>query len=60
MNEHQIQWNATGEEWLCLRCLRSSDHISKEDAEHEVNQFDCLAPVNPQPTPVLNEKRQAG
>jgi|SRR5579864_5734141 len=31
MAEHTIQWNAAQEEWLCVRCLRSSDHITKED-----------------------------
>jgi len=58
MTEHTINWNAANEKWLCLTCLRSSDHISKEDAQNELDQFDCLGPLNPEPKPVESERRQ--
>jgi c-di-GMP-binding flagellar brake protein YcgR len=58
MAEHTIQWNAAKEEWLCVRCLRSSDQIKLEDAQNELNQFDCLVAVNLEPKNILNERRQ--
>jgi hypothetical protein len=27
--------------WVCIRCGRASDHLVNEDAERELNQFDC-------------------
>jgi len=42
---HQIKWNNTKQEWFCVRCLRTSDHIGKEDAERELSQFECSQPA---------------
>jgi hypothetical protein len=39
--KHDIQWNDVTKEWFCTRCFRTSDHLSREDAERELSQFDC-------------------
>lgn len=44
MNKHQIERNAARAEWFCIKCLRASDHVNKEDAELELVQFDCAPP----------------
>jgi hypothetical protein len=47
MHQHQIKWNAAKEEWLCVKCLRTSNKTSKEEAEVELGPFDCTSPQNP-------------
>jgi hypothetical protein len=42
MSEHHIVWNAASSEWICTRCLRTSDHVNEEDAERELSQFQCV------------------
>lgn len=44
MGPHNIEWNAAKQEWFCVRCLRTSDHQSKQDAELELSQFECIPP----------------
>ena len=44
MSQHDIEWNQTKQEWICKRCQRASDHVSKRDAERELGQFDCVKP----------------
>ena len=39
----EIEWNATTKEWFCIRCFRTSDHVTKLDAERELSEFDCIA-----------------
>ena len=35
---------------VCINCLRASDHQSKQDAERELSQFDCvLSPKTKKP-----------
>ncbi len=29
------------EEWFCTRCFRTSDHVTRQDAELELSQFEC-------------------
>jgi hypothetical protein len=41
MSEHQLEWNAATQQWLCIKCLRCSIQSSREDAEVEFNQFEC-------------------
>ena len=36
MKHQEIRWNPELEEWLCIRCGCTSDHITKEDAETEM------------------------
>jgi len=40
--EHQIFWNGGSKEWFCVRCGRTSDHITKLDAERELSGYDCI------------------
>lgn len=58
---HQIEWNAAKQDWFCVRCLRSSDHLSKEDAESELNRYNCLHSTNADPATntIVNERRVA-
>lgn len=58
MNEHHIQWNGAKDAWLCFMCLRSSDCLTKEDAERELEPFECLSTSN-KPKAALNERRQS-
>ena len=41
---HEITLNAATQEWFCVRCLRRSDHVTQQDAERELSQFDCTVP----------------
>ena len=44
MNQHDIEWNQTKQEWICKKCQLASDHVSKLDAEYELSHFDCVMP----------------
>jgi hypothetical protein len=44
MREQHIEWNQAGQQWFCVRCLRSSDHSTKQDADRELSQFECKPP----------------
>ena len=48
MSLHDIEWNQTKQEWICKRCQRSSDYVSKPDAELELSQFDWVKPEEQQ------------
>ena len=48
MKHSEIHWNPDLEEWFCVRCERTSDHTTKEDAETELAFFECSLPV-PEP-----------
>src|ERR1700736_2903781 len=39
-----IRWNPATQEWFCIKCGRTSDHISEEDARVELDQHDCQVP----------------
>jgi hypothetical protein len=39
-----VLWNEEIQEWFCAKCGRTSDHIAVQDAEVELNQFDCTLP----------------
>jgi hypothetical protein len=41
--KHEIKWQPATQEWFCIRCSRTSDHVSQEDAERELSQFDCVS-----------------
>ena len=45
--KHEIEWDAPTQEWVCVRCFRSSDHMDKEDAERELGQFECIRVAEP-------------
>ena len=40
-----IRLNRETEEWYCASCGRTSDHIKKEDALVELEQFECELPT---------------
>jgi hypothetical protein len=44
MEHSEILWNATIKEWFYVRCGRTSDHVTKNDAEEELAQFDFSLP----------------
>ena len=44
--DHDIEWNAAIKAWPCVRCLRTSDHQAKEDAEFELSQHDRRSSAN--------------
>jgi len=41
---HEIERDPATQEWFCVRCLRRSDHVTQQDAERELSQFDCTVP----------------
>jgi hypothetical protein len=45
MKHPKIRWNPELEEWFCVRCGLTSDHITKEDAQTEMEFFDCSLPT---------------
>src|SRR5438128_10840533 len=36
--------NPATSEWFCVRCGRASDHLTKQDAQVELEQFECSLP----------------
>jgi hypothetical protein len=40
-----IVWNETAQEWFCARCGRVSDHLAREDAQQELDLFECKIPI---------------
>jgi hypothetical protein len=45
MKHTDIRWNRETEEWYCAKCGRTSDHLKKEDALVELEQFECELPT---------------
>jgi len=47
MKHSELRWNPELQEWLCVRCGLTSDHSNREDAETELESFECQPyPVN--------------
>ncbi len=44
MKHEQIIWNPAIQEWFCLRCGRTSDHIGEQDAHLELDLYECHIP----------------
>jgi hypothetical protein len=40
----EIRWNPELEEWFCVRCGRTSDHVVQDDAQVEMELFECEVP----------------
>jgi hypothetical protein len=40
----EIRWNPELEEWFCVRCGRTSDHVGRDDAQTEMELFECQLP----------------
>jgi hypothetical protein len=41
MKHASVRWNPATREWYCTRCGRISDHTSLQDANQELDQFEC-------------------
>ena len=42
MKDHRVEWNAANREWFCVRCLCISEGSSRQDAQRELSEFDCV------------------
>ena len=42
MPHEDIRWNPALEEWFCVRCGRTSDHVAEERARKEIDEFECM------------------
>jgi hypothetical protein len=50
-----MEWNAAEAQWFCIKCLIASDHVIKEDAQIELDHFEC---VSPKTSPKIEEKNR--
>jgi hypothetical protein len=48
MRHGEIRWNPELQEWFCVRCGLTSDHTLREDAQAEMELFECELPTNQQ------------
>ncbi len=48
MKQHDLRWNLGLEVWFCVKRGRMSDHNSREDAETELEFFECELPTTGQ------------
>jgi len=39
--KHELRWNPELEEWFCMRCGCTSDRIVCEEAQAEMESFEC-------------------
>jgi len=53
MKHSELRWNPELQEWLCVRCGLTSDHSNREDAETELESFQCRLYKNPVNKPHL-------
>jgi hypothetical protein len=44
--KHEIRWSPELEEWFCVTCGRVSDHLVRQDAQGEMDLFECELPFN--------------
>ena len=44
MKHGELRWNPGTREWFCIRCGRGSDYLTKQDAQVELEQFECSLP----------------
>jgi hypothetical protein len=45
MKHTEIRWNPHTQEWSCVVCGRTSDHVSEADALTEVEVYECQLPA---------------
>jgi len=50
MKHLDIRWNPELQEWFCVKCGRTSDHIVRQDALVEMELFDCELPTTERPS----------
>ena len=46
MRHTEIRWNPELEEWFCIRCGQTSDHLVREDAQAELELIECELPIS--------------
>ena len=39
-----LSWNKAHAEWFCVKCGRTSHHVTVEDAQTELAQYECRLP----------------
>jgi len=44
VKHEEPRWNPATSEWFCVRCGRTCDHLTKQDAQVELEQFECSLP----------------
>lgn len=54
MKHQHINWNPATQEWLCIKCGRTSDHTREKDARFELEQYECHIPLIEMPKAVSN------
>jgi hypothetical protein len=53
MKHEDIRWNRINGEWFCAKCGRISGRMVKEEAQAELEEYECNLPaVNPKRKPV--------
>ena len=45
MKHPELRWNPSLQEWFCVKCGRTSDHIDQENAKTELELFECALPT---------------
>jgi hypothetical protein len=55
MKHLSLKWNPATQEWFCVKCGRTSDHSNVQDAQAELDQFDCEVPSVEMPKPRSGE-----
>jgi hypothetical protein len=55
MKHEDIRWNRINGEWFCAKCGRISQYMVKEDAQAELEKYECNLPaVNRKGKPVAS------
>ncbi len=49
MKHLEIRWNPELEERFCVKCGRTSDHVVRDDAQVELDLFECKIPSTEPP-----------
>jgi hypothetical protein len=45
MKHEDIRWNRINGEWFCAKCGRISQHMAKEEAQAELEKYECNLPA---------------
>src|SRR6266446_5917997 len=49
MKHLDIRWNPDLQEWFCVKCGRTSDLVVRQDAQVEMELFECEIPTTERP-----------
>lgn len=44
MKHENVRWNPATQEWFCVKCGRTSDHATEQEAHFELEQHECKIP----------------